>query len=328
MTVWITGGAGFLGSHLCDRFLAGGWEVWGLDNFASGSHANLASASRQPGFHLVAGDCTLRETLAGLPRPDLVCHLASLASPVRYQADPLGTMRANAIGTWHLLEACRDAGARFLLASTSEVYGDPAVVPQPESYRGNVNCYGPRACYDESKRFAETLCWEFARRGVDVRVARIFNTFGPRMDAADGRVVPNFIRCALAGLPLPVHGDGRQTRSLLYVDDLIEGLWRLATAEGARGLLVNLGGEVELTVLEIAERIRRLTGAGVPVRHEPAAPDDPRRRRADVALARRVLGWSPSVSVDEGLRRTIAWFRSQQGAPAAAGGSQGPGRAE
>lgn len=309
MRAWVTGGAGFLGSHLCDRLLEGGWEVWSLDNFSSGSRRNLASASQHPAFHLVEGDCAAGGALDALPRPDLVCHLASLASPPRYRADPLGTMRANAIGTWRLLEACLGARARFLLASTSEVYGDPAVVPQPESYWGNVNPYGPRACYDESKRFAETLCWEFARRGVDVRIARIFNTFGPRMAPDDGRLVPNLIKCVLTGQPFRVYGDGRQTRSLLYVSDLIDGLWRLAGSDGPSGLLVNLGGGRELTVLEIAATIGRLAGTQLVTRHEAALPDDPRRRRADVALAREALGWAPSVAVEEGLKRTIEWFR-------------------
>lgn len=310
--VWVTGGAGFLGSHLCDRMLTEGWEVWAVDNLSTGRRVNLNSALQSQRFHFIEGDCTEPSVLAPLPPPDLVYHLASMASPPRYQSDPLGTMRANGIGTWSLLQICEKAKSRFVLASTSEVYGDPEVSPQPEEYRGNVNCYGPRACYDESKRFAETLVWEYVRLGVDARVARIFNTYGPRMDPGDGRVVPTFILSAICGEPLPIHGDGKQTRSLLYVDDLIEGLWRLS-ADGARaGSVVNIGGREEVSMYELARLVCDLAGVQEQFTWLAPVPDDPRKRWPDVQRARALLGWRQSVPMREGLLRTIAWFRDHE----------------
>lgn len=312
---WVTGGAGFLGSHLCDRLLAEGWEVWAVDNLSTGRRVNLSAAFQSPQFHFIEGDCTLSSLLTPLPSPDVVYHLASIASPPRYQSDPLGTMRANGIGTWTLLEMCESAKSRFVLASTSEVYGDPEVSPQPESYRGNVNCFGPRACYDESKRFAETLVWEYVRRGVDARVARIFNTFGPRMDPGDGRVVPTFVLNAISDEPLPIHGDGKQTRCLLYVDDLIEGLWRLSDAGVAAGSVVNLGGHEEVTMYDLAQVVADLAGAEPRLTWLPPTPDDPRKRWPDVRRAQELLGWTQQVPMREGLLRTMAWFRDHERAP-------------
>ena len=261
MRVLVTGGAGFIGSHLCARFLDQGHEVLCLDNLSTGRKANIEPLLGHNGFSFEQSDVAAVD-YSPLPVCDLVCHFASLASPPRYRSDPFGTMRANALATWHLLSWCKKTKARFLFAGTSEVYGDPVVTPQPESYFGNVNSYGPRSCYDESKRFGETLVFEFNGLGVDTRVARIFNTFGPGMDPSDGRVIPNFIMSALLNRPLTVYGTGQQTRSLLYVSDLVDALMSLATREDLSGTVVNLGGTVELTVSAWRERIATKWGRG------------------------------------------------------------------
>lgn len=312
-TALVTGAGGFLGSHLVDRLLADGYEVWGLDNFSTGSPRNLTLARTQRRFHL------LRRDLASpgpLPRTGVIYHLASPASPPRYQADPVGTLRVNSAGTFSVLQQAVRAGARVVLASTSEVYGDPEVHPQPETYWGHVNPIGPRSCYDEGKRFAEALSVAFAKaEGVDVRIARIFNTYGPRMALDDGRVVSNFIVQGLRGEPLTVQGRGDQSRSFCYVSDLVEGLRRMADApEGRLPGPVNLGNpRGERTVTELARLIARLTGGRSEIRHIVRATDDPERRRPDIRRARSWLGWEPRIPLPRGLTLTIREFRERLG---------------
>ncbi|MEH3147119.1 MAG: SDR family oxidoreductase [Methylobacterium frigidaeris] len=305
--VLVAGGAGFIGSHLIDALLAEGARVVCLDSFLTGRTANLAHLGREPRFELVEADVTA--PLPGLPRCDRVFNLACPASPPHYQADPLHTMMTSVVGTNRLLELARENGARFVQASTSEVYGDPDVHPQQESYWGNVNPTGPRACYDEGKRAAESLVFDFERvHGLDVRVARIFNTYGPRMRADDGRVVSNVICQALAGDDLTLYGDGRQTRSFCFVSDLVDGLMRLMRHDGPLGGPVNLGNPHELTVADLVARVVRLTGTASEIVHRPLPVDDPRRRRPDIARARTLLGWAPRVALEDGLKATLVWF--------------------
>jgi dTDP-glucose 4,6-dehydratase len=307
MRAVVTGGAGFLGSHLCERLLDSGFdEVVCLDNFLTGSRDNVAHLAGRPGFRLVPCDVVDGIEVAG--RVDAVLHFASPASPVDYLRHPLATLRVGSEGTRHALELAEAKGARFVLASTSEAYGDPLVHPQPESYWGNVNPVGPRGCYDEAKRFGEAMVMAHRRsRGTDAGIIRIFNTFGPRMRPGDGRVIPNLIRQALAGEPMTVTGDGTQTRSLCYVDDLIDGVLRMlgASCPGP----VNLGNPHELSVLEMAEWIRRLTDSRSEIVHLPLPQDDPKRRRPDITRAKAELGWEPLTPVEQGLLRTIEWFR-------------------
>jgi dTDP-glucose 4,6-dehydratase len=311
--VLITGGAGFLGSHLCERFLADGAEVLCLDNFLTGSPANVAHLLEHPRFVLVEHDVT--GPFVPPKPPTAVLHLASPASPPAYLANPIHTLKAGALGTLHALGMARAAGARFLLASTSEVYGDPEVNPQPESYRGSVSTVGPRGVYDEAKRYAEALTAAYGREhGVAVRIARIFNTYGPRMAPDDGRAVPAFVSQALAGRPITVYGDGSQTRSFCYVDDLVDGIV-LLLERGDAGP-VNLGNPEERTVLELARLVVRLTGSDSPIVFEPLPVDDPRVRRPDLARARELLGWAPRTSLEDGLARVIGWFRQQEAAGA------------
>jgi len=311
MRVVVAGGAGFIGSHLCRRLLADGHQVLCLDNLSTGRRANIAELEGQPDFVFREHDVT--RPLPPEVEADAILHLASPASPPRYLCRPVETLLANSEGTLNLLEAARRSGARFLLASTSEVYGDPLVHPQREEYWGNVNPIGERSCYDEGKRFAEALTMAYARRhGLDVRIARIFNTYGERSDPEDGRLVPNFVTQALRGLPLTLYGSGEQTRSLCYVGDLVEGLMRLLCCEAARGEVVNLGNPEEHPVRYYAERIRDLCGSSSPiVTVEAALGDDPQRRRPDITRAQQLLGWQPVVPLDEGLRRTIAYFRAE-----------------
>lgn len=304
----VTGAAGFLGSHLVDRLLASGCQVVGVDNFSTGNPRNLFLAQQNPLFSFFAADVT--EWSPPGADFDFIFHLASPASPVDYRRLSIETMLVNALGTKKLLDLASETGAVFLLASTSEVYGDPVVHPQPETYWGNVNPIGPRACYDESKRFAEALTMEYHRRyGLDVRIARIFNTYGPRMRLDDGRVVPNFISQALKGEPLTVYGNGQQTRSFVYVDDEIEGLLRLAAAPHAAGEVVNLGNPEEKSILEFAQIVSELCGSPCQVEYRELPPDDPARRCPDISKARKLLGWEPKTPLAVGLKQTIAYFR-------------------
>lgn len=306
-TILVTGGAGFIGAHLCRRLLAEGETVVCLDNFFTGRRSNIEELLGHPRFELMRHDVVQ----PFMVEADQIYNLACPASPVHYQANPIKTIKVNMLGALHCLGLARRTGARVLLASTSEVYGDPEVHPQPESYRGNVSCVGPRACYDEGKRIAETLFYEYHRyNGTDIRVARIFNTYGPMMRPDDGRVVSNFVVQALEGRPLTIYGDGEQTRSFCFVDDLVDGLVRLMNNEQTIGP-VNLGNPDEFTIRELAERIIELTGSASRLVREPLPVDDPTRRRPDIGLARRTLGWRPTVSLAEGLMPTIEYFRSE-----------------
>ena len=306
----ITGGAGFIGSHLCDRLLQRGMRVVCLDNLLTGSIDNVAHLFSNPRFSFRHYDVT--EYLYVEDEVDAILHFASPASPVDYAQMPIETLKVGTLGTHKALGLARAKRARFLLASTSEVYGDPEVHPQNEDYWGNVNPVGPRSIYDEAKRAAEAFVMAYHNaHGLDTRIARIFNTFGPRMRRSDGRAVPAFISQALAGEPLTVFGDGSQTRSLCYIDDLVDGLERLLAADCH--LPVNLGNPSELTVLELAETIRRLAGGDSPVELRPLPLDDPRRRRPDITRAETLLGWSPRVPLEEGLARTVSWW--QEGGP-------------
>ena len=301
----VTGGAGFLGSHLCERLLKAGTRVVCLDNFVTSSPDNVAHLLDRPGFQLMDYDVTRPLHVPG--QADLVLHFASAASPVDYLRLPLETLEVGAVGTMHALGLAEDKGARFVLASTSEVYGDPREHPQSEDYWGNVNPVGPRSVYDEAKRYAEALTTAYRNsRRTDTAIVRIFNTYGPRMRPHDGRAIPTFIRQALAGEPLTVAGDGNQTRSVCYVDDTVAGILTLAGSDFAGP--VNIGGSQELTVLRLAETIRDLAGSASPVEFVPRPADDPSMRCPDTSLARRRLGWRPAVTLEAGLRRTIDWF--------------------
>ena len=306
MRVLVTGAAGFLGSHLCDRLLAQGYRVVGMDNFLTGNSANLAHLRSHPDFQLVLHDVTNFIELEG--PLDAVLHFASPASPVDYLEHPIPTLKVGSLGTHKALGLAKAKGARFLLASTSEVYGDPLVHPQPESYWGNVNPVGPRGVYDEAKRFAEALTMAYHRyHGLDTRIVRIFNTYGPRMRPHDGRVVSNFIVQALHGEPLTVYGDGSQTRSFCYVDDLVTGIVLLFERGDADP--TNLGNPHEFTVRELAALVLRLTGSRSEIVERPRHVDDPRVRQPDIGRVRETLGWEPKVGLEEGLRRTIDYFR-------------------
>ncbi|HEV2866546.1 MAG TPA: NAD-dependent epimerase/dehydratase family protein [Allosphingosinicella sp.] len=309
-TVLVTGGAGFIGSHICDALMADGATVICLDSFLTGRRENIAHLLGDSRFELIEAD-VIDPLPAGLARRDIsrIYHLACAASPPHYQADPEHTMLTNVLGTRNMLRLAETTGARLLLSSTSEVYGDPEVHPQAEDYRGWVSCTGPRACYDEGKRAAETLAFDYLRAGrCDVRVARIFNTYGPRMRPDDGRVVSNVICQALAGRDITVYGDGSQTRSFCYVSDLVDGLMRLMESEEAVGFPVNLGNPVELSVGDLVQRVVALTGSTAPVVNLPLPEDDPRRRKPDIGRAQRVLGWRPRVALQDGLEATTAWF--------------------
>ena len=303
----VTGGAGFLGSHLCEGLLARGYDVVCLDNLSTGTRANVTQLDSHPGFSFVAADVTLPFTVSG--PVDVVLHFASPASPVDYLQLPIETLRVGSVGTMSALDLAREKGARFMLASTSETYGDPQVHPQPETYWGHVNPVGPRGVYDEAKRFAEAVTMAYRRTyGTDTAIARIFNTYGPRMRPGDGRAIPTFIVQALRGEPITVAGDGQQTRSVCYVDDEVEGLLRLL-ASGHCGPM-NIGNPGELSVLKLAELVVALTGSSSQVVFVPRPEDDPTVRQPDVSLASRELDWAPVVGVEEGLARTIDWFRT------------------
>ena len=307
----VTGAAGFLGSHLVDRLLGEGHLVVGVDNLSTGSIRNLEHViGTEEHFIFVRGDVTKPLDLPAF-HYDYVWHLASPASPKDYRRLSIETMMTNAIGTKNMLDLAAANNAKFLLASTSETYGDPQVHPQSEDYWGNVNPIGERACYDESKRFAEALTMEYYRQyGVNVRIVRIFNTYGPRMQISDGRVVPNFICQALRGEPLTVYGDGSQTRSFVFVDDEIDGIFRAMTCDGTEGEVFNLGNPEECTILEFARIIAELCGVELNVTYKPLPPDDPRKRCPDISKARTALGWAPATPLKEGLRITLDYFAS------------------
>jgi len=304
----VTGGAGFLGSHLCERLLAEGYEVTCLDNFLTGTPTNVHHLLECDRFRLVRAD--ISDYIHVVGPVDAVLHFASPASPIDYLQLPIHTMKVGSIGTLHTLGLAKEKGARFLLASTSEVYGDPREHPQPETYWGNVNPVGPRGVYDEAKRFAEALTMAYRQsHGVDTAIVRIFNTFGPRMRPNDGRAIPTFIRQAINDEPITVAGDGSQTRSVCYVDDLVEGIVRLLRS-GLTGP-VNIGNPHEMSVLELAEWIRELAGSRSPIEFVPRPQDDPTVRQPDITYARTALGWEPAVSVEDGLKQTIEWFRER-----------------
>ncbi|HEY0834038.1 MAG TPA: UDP-glucuronic acid decarboxylase family protein [Azospirillum sp.] len=303
--VLVSGGAGFLGSHLCERLLADGHDVLCVDNYFTGSRHNIIHLLDNPNFELLRHDVTFPLYV----EVDEIYNLACPASPVHYQFDPVQTTKTSVLGSINMLGLAKRLRVRILQASTSEVYGDPDVHPQPEEYRGNVNPIGPRACYDEGKRCAETLFFDYHRQhGLPIKVVRIFNTYGPRMHPNDGRVVSNFIVQALQGRPLTIYGDGSQTRSFCYVDDLIDGFVRfMRTPEEHTGPL-NLGNPGEFTILELAEMVIRLTGSTSRIVREPLPEDDPKLRRPDITKAKALLGWEPRVRLEDGLKRTIAYF--------------------
>ena len=304
----ILGAAGFIGSHLVDRVLGEGWRVTGVDSLLTGTRRNLEHLAREPRFDFVEADICDPLELSGPIHA--VLDFASPASPIDYLQHPFETLHVGSLGVENALRLAKRAGARFLLSSTSEVYGDPLEHPQRESYWGNVNPVGPRAVYDEAKRFAEAITMAYRRyERVDVRIARIFNTYGPRMRLDDGRVVPAFVAQALRGEPLTVFGDGSQTRSFCFVDDEVDGLWRLFGSDVHDP--VNIGNPHELTILEFAKAVQRLVGADVSIVRKPLPEDDPRVRRPDITRAKELLGWEPKVSFDEGMKRTIAWFRER-----------------
>jgi dTDP-glucose 4,6-dehydratase len=312
MRVVLTGGAGFIGSHLCDRLLAEGCEVLCVDNLLTGRRENIAHIA-DPRFTFLQHDITTPLFVDG--PVDFVLHFASAASPVDYLAHPIKTLKAGALGTWVTLGLAKAKGARFVLASTSEVYGEPQVSPQPEDYWGYVNPVGPRGSYDEAKRFAEAMTMAYHRyHGVNTAIARLFNCYGPRMRPDDGRVIPTFLSQALRGEPLTVHGDGTQTRSFCYIDDLVEAIIRLMRSGVHEP--VNLGNPEEIRVVDLARLIVELAGNGGPIVHTPRPQDDPTRRCPDITRARRLLGWEPRVPLRDGLIRTIRWFAARVGARA------------
>lgn len=306
MRILITGAAGFLGSHLCDHFLALGHEVIGMDNFLTGSPANIAHLGKNPRFSFVEHNVTDYIDVAG--PLDGVLHFASPASPVDYLELPIQTLKVGSLGTHKTLGLAKAKGARYLIASTSEVYGDPQVHPQPETYWGNVNPVGPRGVYDEAKRFAEAMTMAYHRyHGVETRIVRIFNTYGPRMRPNDGRVVSNFIVQALRGEPLTVYGEGMQTRSFCYATDEVEGIARLFFSDRAEP--TNIGNPDEFTIMELAQTVIRLTGSKSAIDFRPLPEDDPKVRKPDITVARQILGWEPKITLEEGLEKTIPYFR-------------------
>jgi dTDP-glucose 4,6-dehydratase len=306
MRAVVTGGAGFLGSHLCDRLLAEGWEVLVLDNFITGAKINLSHLAKNKKFKLQKADVSKPLKVAG--KVGYVLHLASPASPPDYLKHPVATMMVGSVGTRNALELALAKKAKFLLTSTSECYGDPEVSPQPEEYWGHVNPIGPRGVYDEAKRFSEALTMAYYRyHGVDTHIVRIFNTYGPRMRLNDGRALPNFVFQALSGIPMTIYGDGKQTRSFCYVDDLVEGIYRLMKSD--EHLPVNIGNPQEITILEFVDRIRKHFTSPPPLVYKPLPEDDPKRRCPDITKAKRLLKWEPKVSLEEGLKVTMAYFK-------------------
>ncbi|MCO6411433.1 MAG: SDR family oxidoreductase [Thiogranum sp.] len=303
----VTGGAGFLGSHLCERLLQDGYDVLCADNFYTGTRENVAHLLSSPNFEIIRHDVTMPLYV----EVDEIFNLACPASPIHYQFDPVQTTKTSVHGAINMLGLAKRLKARFFHASTSEVYGDPKVHPQPESYWGHVNPNGLRACYDEGKRCAETLCFDYHRQhGLRIKIGRIFNTYGPRMHPNDGRVVSNFIVQALANQPITIYGDGQQSRSFCYVDDLIDAFILLMNADDAFTGPVNLGNPAEFTILELAQKIIEMTGSSSELIFEPLPSDDPLQRRPDISLARAQLGWDPGIQLEQGLEKTIAWFRN------------------
>lgn len=310
MDILVTGGAGFIGSHLCDKLLMLGHSVTVMDNLLTGSTDNIQHLLGNKSFQFIKHDVI--EPIPSGSRWDGIFHMASPASPVGYWTYPLETMLVNSTGTYNLLKHAAATGARFLLTSTSEVYGDPLEHPQAESYRGNVNPVGPRACYDEGKRYAEAISALFMQKyGVDGRIVRIFNTYGPRNHPEDGRVIPNFITQALTGKPITIYGDGSQSRSLCYVSDMVDGLIKAMVTDGSKGQVINLGNPDERTVLEIGELIRKLVGSSSPVDFLPGRDEEVSRRCPDITKARQALGWEPKITLEDGLKQTIEWIREQ-----------------
>jgi nucleoside-diphosphate-sugar epimerase len=310
-SVLVTGGAGFIGSHLCDKLVGEGYKVYCLDNLLTGSRKNIEHLIGNPNFEFVEADVVQPFTF-DLLAFNYIFHLASPASPIEYQNYSEETLLTNSIGTLNILKIAKKTGAKFLLASTSEIYGDPLEHPQKETYYGNVNTFGPRACYDESKRFGETATYVYLHKhGIDGRVVRIFNTYGPRMKKDDGRVVSNFINRALKGDPLKVDGDGSQTRSFCYVSDLVEGLYKAMFTEATNAQIFNLGNPEEYTVKELAEKVIGLTGSKSKIEYNGTfRKDDPMRRQPDITKAKNILGWEPKVKLEEGLQKTIEYYRS------------------
>jgi dTDP-glucose 4,6-dehydratase len=305
-TVVITGGAGFIGSHLCDRLIREGYKVICIDNFMTGTLDNIKSLKKEKNFNLMVHNVCAHINIPG--RVEYVLHCASLASPEDYLDFPIQTLKVGSLGTHNALGLAKDKKAVFMLFSTSEVYGDPLVHPQKENYWGNVNPIGVRGCYDESKRFAEAITMAYHRtHKIDTKIARIFNTYGPRMRRGDGRVVPNFITQALSNKPITVYGRGRQTRSFCYIDDLVEGLYRLMLSE--ENLPVNLGNPGEFTIMQLAKIVLKLTGSKSKIVHKELPQDDPRQRRPDIGRAKKILKWQPRVNLTDGLSKTIGWFK-------------------
>jgi len=309
MRIVITGGAGFIGSHLCDRCLAEGHEVVAVDNFLTGAPDNIAHIE-SPHFGFKRQNISDGIFVDG--PVDFVLHFASPASPVDYLELPIETLKVGSMGTHNALGLARVKGAGLLLASTSEVYGDPHVHPQTEDYWGNVNSIGPRSCYDEAKRFSEALVMAYHRQhGIDTKIVRIFNTYGPRMRLRDGRIVPNFLRQAIEGEPLTIYGDGSQTRSFCYVSDLVDGIYKLMLSD--EHLPVNIGNPTEFSVMQFADLVKRMAKSDSPIEFQPLPEDDPKQRRPDISKAKRVLGWEPQIEVEEGLQRTLAFFQMRLG---------------
>lgn len=310
-SVLVTGGAGFLGSHLCERLIKDGYKVTCLDNLLTGSEKNLEQLTDSPNFQFVNADIVSPGEKLPKENFDYVFHLASPASPVDYQNYAEETLLTNSMGTLNVLKLAKETGAKLLIASTSEVYGDPLEHPQKETYFGNVNSFGPRSCYDEGKRFGEAATYVYIRKyDIDARIIRIFNTYGPRMQKDDGRVVSNFIMAALTGNPLKIDGDGSQTRSFCYVDDLIEGMLKAMFTGGTRGEVFNLGNPGEFTVEELAEKVKEITGSASEIVFSGEfRENDPMRRRPDITKAKTVLGWEPKIDLEEGLKKTIEYYK-------------------
>ena len=310
MRAVVTGGAGFLGSHLCDRLLAEGWEVLAVDNFITGAAGNVAHLAKNAKFKLENEDVSKNGALQVDSEVSYVLHFASPASPPDYLKHPIATMMVGSVGTQNALELASRKKAKFFMASTSECYGDPEMSPQKEEYWGHVNCVGPRAVYDEAKRFSEAMTMGYHRHhGVDTRIVRIFNTYGPRMRLNDGRALPNFVYQALSGQALTIYGDGKQTRSFCYVDDLIDGIYKLMLSD--EHLPVNIGNPQEISILEFAERIRKHFDNVPQIIFEPLPQDDPKRRCPDISKAKRILKWEPKINLEEGLKRTLAYFKQE-----------------